>query len=215
MFMHSGQPSAGPSRRHDGAGSGLTDRDWNAPIRLKWQRHCSPKLAKAALLRCATTSAVRLACCQNYAAWWENQPESHLDELAGAVRLLASYDFVDPARIFALTSSEGALHALNYHVHDPAIPFAGMVLTAPPGRTMGELGRAQVVAQLSGLPNGTELIDAYDAGIARFQAGEEVVPDPSLPEGYVAAEPGYPGQPALAVSWIADAPGWRKCLRLF
>src|SRR5262245_46434039 len=106
---------------------------------------------------------------------------SHLDELAGAVRTIASQDFVRKDKIFALTNSEGALHALNYQVSHPAIPFAGLVLTAPPGRPVGAVGRSQVAAQVAGLPNGEAVMAAYDEAIAHFIAAEPFTPDPSLP----------------------------------
>jgi len=69
-----------------------------------------------------------------------------LDELAGAVRTPAGQPFVRQGRIFALTNSERALHALNYQVGSPTLPFAGLVLTAPPGRPVGSVARAQLAA---------------------------------------------------------------------
>src|SRR5260221_1304518 len=106
------------------------------------------------------------------------------DELAGAVRTMASQDDVRSGRIFALANSEGTLHALNYQVHRPAIPFAGLVLIGPPGRAVGTVARAQLAAQASGIPNGEALLSLYDAAIARFQAEEPIGPNPSLPEGF-------------------------------
>jgi len=38
--------------------------------------------------------------------------QGHLEELAGGVRLLAGRADVDSGRIFALTNSEGCIHAL-------------------------------------------------------------------------------------------------------
>jgi pimeloyl-ACP methyl ester carboxylesterase len=87
------------------------------------------------------------------------------------------------ARTFALTNSEGALHALTYQVHAPAIPFAGLVLTGPPGRAVGAVAHSQLAAQAAGVPNGEALLALYDAAIARFLAGEPIAPDPALPEG--------------------------------
>ena len=40
--------------------------------------------------------------------------QSHLDELAGGVRLLADRQDVDSSRIYVLSNSEGCIHALNY-----------------------------------------------------------------------------------------------------
>jgi pimeloyl-ACP methyl ester carboxylesterase len=109
--------------------------------------------------------------------------QSHVDELAGAVHTIANQAYVRDGRIFALTNSEGALHALNYQVHSPAIPFAGLVLTAPPGRPVGVVAHSQLAAQAAGIPNGDELMQLYDAAIARFLAGEHIDPDPALPQG--------------------------------
>ncbi len=62
---------------------------------------------------------------------------SHLDELVAAVRVLAEQESVDPSRIAGLGNSEGALHVLHYATSDQRIPFAGVVLAAPPGRPVG------------------------------------------------------------------------------
>jgi pimeloyl-ACP methyl ester carboxylesterase len=109
--------------------------------------------------------------------------QSHVDELSGAVRTLASQAYARDGRIFALANSEGTLHALNYQLHSPAIPFAGLVLIAPPGRAVGTVARSQLAAQAVGVPNGEALLSLYDAAIAHFLAGEPIAPDPSLPEG--------------------------------
>jgi pimeloyl-ACP methyl ester carboxylesterase len=198
------------------AGSGPTDRDWNSP--LIPGPNGSARLLAAALGENGIASLrydKRVA--GPHAA--ENFPvligkismQAHLDELASAVRTLASQDFVDRSRIFALTNSEGGLHALNYQVHDPAIPFAGLVLLAPPGRVMGAVARSQIVAQLAGLPNGAALVEAYDAAIARFAAGQEVAPDPDLPQGaqmllQALATPA--NLPFARELWVADAAAW-------
>ncbi len=59
--------------------------------------------------------------------------QSHLDELVSAIRTLAGQAFVRDEKIFGLGNSEGTLHVLNYQIHHPAIPLAGLVLIAPPG----------------------------------------------------------------------------------
>lgn len=170
------------------AGSGPTDRNWNTPL-LPGTNGSARLLAEALAEAGFASLRYDKRVTGPHAA--ENFPaligkisfQSHVDELASAVRVLADQDFVDSARIFVLTNSEGGLHALNYQVHGPALPFAGLVLTAPPGRVMAEVGRWQVAAQLAALPNGADILAAYDAAIARFQAGEPVDLDPSLPEG--------------------------------
>jgi uncharacterized protein len=198
------------------AGSGPTDRDWNTPL-LPGSNGSARLLADAladggfASLRYDKRVAGPHAA-ENYPALiGKISFQSHVDELASALRELAGRDFVDRGRIFLLTNSEGALHGLNYQVHDPAIPFAGMVLTAPPGRVMSEVGRSQVVAQLSGLPNSAELIAAYDKAMARFQAGEAVPPDPTLPQGVNMLLQGLSTPANLPFArelWAADAALW-------
>jgi uncharacterized protein len=170
------------------AGSGPTDRDWNSP--LLPGSNGSARLIAEALARVGIAS-LRYDKRASGPHARENVPlligkmsmQSHVDELAGAVRIIAKQDYVHSDRIFALTNSEGALHALNYQVHSPAIPFTGLVLTAPPGRAVGIVARSQLAAQASGIPNGEALLSLYDAAIARFLAGEPTTPDPSLPQG--------------------------------
>ena len=170
------------------AGSGPTDRDWNSPL-LPGSNGSARLLAEALALR--GIASVRYDKRASGPRARENMQvlsgrvsmQSHVDELAGAVQSLAGQDFVRRERIFALTNSEGALHALHYQLGHPTIPFAGLALTAPPGRAVGAVGRSQLAAQAAVVPNGDALLALYDAAIARFLKGEPVTPDPSLPEG--------------------------------
>jgi pimeloyl-ACP methyl ester carboxylesterase len=169
------------------AGSGPTDRDWNTP--LLPGTNGSARLLAAALAQ-AGIASLRYDKRPSGPHMQENLPpligrismQSHMDELAGAVRTIAGQDYVRKDRIFALTNSEGALHALNYQVSNPAIPFGGLVLTAPPGQPVGAVGRAQIAAQVAGLPDEQAQMAAYDAAIAHFLAGEPFTPDPALPQ---------------------------------
>ena len=108
--------------------------------------------------------------------------QSHREELAGGVRLLASRPDVDPKRLFALTSSEGCIHALNYQLHAADFPFAGLILTGAPARSIGEVARGQIAAQLAAVPGGDAMLAAYDAAMADFAAERPVKIDESLPE---------------------------------
>ena len=170
------------------AGSGPTDRDWNSP--LLPGSNGSARLIAEALAR-AGIASLRYDKRASGPHARENMQtligklsmQSHVDELAGAVRVMASQTYTHSGRIFALANSEGTLHALNYQLHSPAIPFAGLVLTGPPGRAVGIVARSQLAAQAAGVPNGDALLALYDAAIARFLAGEPITPDPSLPEG--------------------------------
>jgi alpha-beta hydrolase superfamily lysophospholipase len=170
------------------AGSGPTDRDWNSP--LLTGTNGSARLLAEALAR-AGIASLRYDKRASGPHARENMQsligklsmQSHVDELAGAVRTIASQAYIRNDRVFALANSEGTLHALNYQLHSPAIPFAGLVLTGPPGRAVGTVARSQLAAQAAGVPNGDALLALYDAAIARFLVGEPIAPDPSLPEG--------------------------------
>jgi alpha-beta hydrolase superfamily lysophospholipase len=170
------------------AGSGPTDRDWCSP--LLSGTNCSGRLMAEALthegfmtLRYdkqasgphAQENARRLV--------GRISMQSHLDELIGAVDTLRSDGDVDPARLFVLTSSEGAIHALHYQLQATDRRFAGLVLTGAPGRSIGQVARSQILAQTANLEKGDLLMNEYDAAIAAFMADEPVTPDPSLPEG--------------------------------
>lgn len=170
------------------AGSGPTDRDWNSP--LLPGTNGSARLIAEALGR-AGIASLRYDKRASGVHAWENMQyligklsmQSHEDELAGAVRTIASQEYVRADRIFGLGNSEGTLHILNYQLHNSEIPFAGLVLTGPPGRAVGVVARAQLAAQAVGVPNGDALMALYDAAIVRFLAGEPVAPDAQLPEG--------------------------------
>lgn len=170
------------------AGSGPTDRDWNSP--LLPGTNGSARLLAAALARAGIPS-LRYDKRASGPHARENVPlligklsmQSHVDELAGAVRTIAGQAYVCADRIFALANSEGTLHALNYQLHSPEFPFAGLVLIGPPGRAVGTVARSQLAAQAASVPNGDALLALYDAAITRFLAGEPIALDPSLPEG--------------------------------
>ncbi|MGH2514633.1 MAG: alpha/beta hydrolase family protein [Ktedonobacterales bacterium] len=170
------------------AGSGPTDRDWNSP--LLPGANGSARLIAEALARAGIASlrydkrVVGPHARENlHALMGKLSMQSHLDELTGAIRTLASQTYVRDDRIFALANSEGTLHALSYQVHNPALPLAGLVLIAPPGRAVGAVARSQLAAQAAGVPNGDALLALYDAAIVRFLAGEPAAADPALPEG--------------------------------
>ncbi len=195
------------------AGSDPTDRDWNTPL-LPGTNGSARLLAEA--LTQAGIASLRYDKRASGPHIHENMQsligkismQSHLDELAGAVSTIASYDYISKDKIFALTNSEGALHALNYQVSNPAIPFAGLVLTSPPGRTVGAVGRSQIAAQVAGIPNGEAMMTAYDAAIANFIAVEPFTPDPALAQVaqmllQVLTSPA--NLPFARELWIADA----------
>ncbi len=189
MARWSCQPGSGP---FPGvvmvAGSGPTDRDWNSPL-LPGSNGSARLIAQAlaghgiASLRYDKRASGPHARENMQVLTGKMSMQSHLDELASAVRTLADRDDIRKDRLFALANSEGTLHALHYQLQNPAIPLAGLVLIAPPGRSVGAVSRAQLAEQAAGIPNGDALLALYDAAIARFLAEEPIDPDPSLPEG--------------------------------
>lgn len=169
------------------AGSGPTDRDWNSPLlpgsngsaRLIAEELTTIGFASLRYDKRASGPHVQ----ENMQALaGKLSMQSHLDELTGAVRTLADQADIRSDRIFAIGNSEGTLHALNYQVQHPAIPFAGLVLIGPPGRPVREVARAQLAEQARAMPDGDASMALYDAAIAPFEAREPIVPDPALPQ---------------------------------
>jgi len=195
------------------AGSGPTDRNWESP--LLPGTHGSARLIAAALAQAGIAS---LRYDKRASGPHANETirgmigkmsmQSHLDELAAAVRSLASQPGVRGDRIFAVANSEGTLHALNYQSHSPAIPLAGLVLIAPPGRPVGVVARAQLAEQAAALPNGQALLALYDEAVARFMAGKPANPDPALPQGVqllIQSLESPANLPFARELWMADA----------
>ncbi len=169
------------------AGSGPTDRDWNSPL-------IPGTNGSAALLARVLTDQNFITLRYDKRASGprvrENMPrmlgkismQSHREELAGGVQLLTSRADVNPERLFALTNSEGCIHALNYQLQAKEFPFAGLILTGAPARSIGEVARGQIAAQLAAVPGGNVMLATYDAAMADFAAERPVKIDESLPE---------------------------------
>ncbi len=170
------------------AGSGPTDRNWNSPI-LPGTNGSAALLA--GVLAAAGFASLRYdkrasgpRAQQNVAAMAGRvSMEGHRKELAGAIAQLAREPGIRSDRLFIVGNSEGTLHALNYALQDPPIPVAGLVLIAPPGRSVGEVARAQLAAQLAAVPDGDSLLARYDRAITQFMASETVAIDSTLPPG--------------------------------
>ncbi|MFN8580385.1 MAG: hypothetical protein U0163_05320, partial [Gemmatimonadaceae bacterium] len=168
------------------AGSGPTDRDWNSPL-LPGTNGSARLIAEALAKRGIASIRYDKRAAGPHAKETMLQligkvsMQSHLDELAGAVAALAVHPQVRRDRIFGFGNSEGTLHLLNYQLSQPAVALAGLVLTGMPGRTIGDVARSQLAAQLAPVPNGAEIMRLYDAAAARFAAEQPIDPDPSLP----------------------------------
>lgn len=108
--------------------------------------------------------------------------QSHLDELAAAVQALSRLEFVDSSRIVGLGNSEGALHVLHYATGTQEVPFAGIVLAAPPGRPIQDVLLTQLALESAQVPGGAELMPKVTEAATRYAAGEPMNPDPGLPD---------------------------------
>jgi hypothetical protein len=194
------------------AGSGPTDRDWNTPLIPGTNgsaRLIADELARAgfASLRYDKRASALRTREDVDRLIGKVSMQGHADELEGAVRALAGQSFVRRDRIFAVANSEGTLHALNYQLRAPEIPFAGLVLIAPPGRSVGDVVRSQLAAQAADLPNGDALLALYDAAIDDFLAGRPITPDPALPAGVQALLNGLAAPVNLPFArelWLTD-----------
>ena len=194
------------------AGSGPTDRDWNTP--LLPGTNGSARLIADELSR-AGFASVRYDKRASGPEARQNMQrmigkvsmQGHVDELEGAVRTLASNSFVRRDKIFAVANSEGTLHALAYQLHQPDIPLAGLVLIAPPGRSVGSVARSQLAAQAAAIPDGDAMMAHYNAAVARFLAREPMNPDPSLAPGVRALLDGLAAPANLPFArelWMTD-----------
>jgi pimeloyl-ACP methyl ester carboxylesterase len=168
-------------------GSGPTDRDWRSPL-LPGPNGSASLLAEE--LARAGFAVIRYDKRFTGPYGAANMPllagkisfQGHMDEVAGAADQLKRLPEVDPARVFALTNSEGAIHALNCHLAaKPA--FAGLVLTGVPGRKLTDVLRSQIGAQVAGMPEGPGILAGLDRLLARFLAGLPFAADPEVPQG--------------------------------
>lgn len=169
------------------AGSGPTDRDWCSPL-LPGTNGSGRLFAEAfAEAGIASLRYDKRASGPHLA---ENVPRlighlsmrSHLDELVAAVGVLVAQADIDPARIVGMGNSEGTLHVLHYATTAADVPFAGIVLAAPPGRPVRDVLFSQLRLQTSTVPGGEKLMEAVEAAAARYEAGQPMDLDPSLPD---------------------------------
>jgi uncharacterized protein len=194
------------------AGSGPTDRNWNTPL-LPGSNGSAALLARA--LAQAGFISLRYDKRASGPQGKDNamkmqgkiSQQGHLEELAGGVKLLAGREDVDSRRLFALTNSEGCLHALNYQIQAAGPRLAGLLLTSAPARPVGVVAHSQIAAQLAAVPGGEQMLAAYDRAIQDFLAGKEVYIDPSLPEGLrnmILSVTSPINQPFSRELWMAD-----------
>jgi pimeloyl-ACP methyl ester carboxylesterase len=170
------------------AGSGPTDRDWCSPLlpgtngsgRLFAEAFADAGLAS---LRYDKRASGPDAAESARILFGRLSMRSHLDELVAAAGVLAGHDGIDVARIAGLGNSEGTLHVLHYATSPQVVPFAGIVLAAPPGRSVGEVVLTQLATQLAQVPGGAELMATVETAAARYGAGQPMNIDVPLPDG--------------------------------
>jgi pimeloyl-ACP methyl ester carboxylesterase len=195
------------------AGSGPTDRDWCSPLlpgangsgRLFAEAFANADIASLRYDKRASGPEVAESARILFGKW---SMRSHLDELVAAVAVLASHDGIDATLIVGLGNSEGTLHVLHYATNQQDVPFAGIVLCAPPGRPVGEVLLSQLALQAAQVPDGAELMSEVKAAAARYEAGEPMNPNPRLPDSVkmVLASFESPGNLPLARElWSEDA----------
>ncbi len=171
------------------AGGGPADRDWNSaqlPGRNGSGALLADELTRAgyATLRYDKRTTGPYAQQNRAALQGTVSFQSHVDELASAVDYLTAQPGIDPARLFVLANSEGTLHAMNYQLSDPPVPFAGLILTGAPGEPIAAVVRRQLDRDtLSANPARDELLALWDEAMAAFIAGEPAELDPALPQG--------------------------------
>ncbi len=169
------------------AGSGPTDRDWCSPL-LPGSNGSGRLFAEA--LAGAGIASLRYDKRASGPHVMDNvskligslSMQSHLDELTAAVRVLSGLDVVDTSRIVGFGNSEGALHVLHYVTSAQNIPFAGIVLAAPPGRPIQDVLLSQLALQSAHVPGGTEMMPMVREAVARYAAGQPMNLDPKLPD---------------------------------
>jgi dienelactone hydrolase len=168
------------------AGSGPTDRDWCSPM-LPGSNGSARLMAEAfadagivSLRYDKRASGIHAA--ENVGKLIGKQSmQSHLNELVAAVTMLSRQDSVDSSRIVGLGHSEGSLHALHYATTTQNVPFAGIILAAPPGRSVQAVVLSQVALQVQ-LSGGPEPMAKMQEAAARYAAGQQMNLDPGLPD---------------------------------
>lgn len=169
------------------AGSGPTDRNWCSPLLpgtngsgklvaefLSGRGYATIRYDKRASGERGPENAKKMA--------GKFSMKSHTDEVVHAIDAFLSEIDVNQDLIFALTNSEGAIHALNY-VHGNYLPgFMGLVLTGVPGRRMPDVARMQLEASIGDFPGKPEAFMKYDRLMEEFISGKEIVQDHSLPQ---------------------------------
>jgi hypothetical protein len=167
-------------------GSGPTDRNWCSPL-LPGTNGSGKLLAEKLAEKGFVTFRYDKLVSGPHVK--ENLPrligkismQSHKEELSGAIRAVIREENVDQRRIFALTNSEGAIHAVNYQLDGNSPKFSGFILAGAPGRSVGDVAREQIEAISQNFPNADIIMEKYDQAVSHFMAGMPVTIDLALP----------------------------------
>ncbi|MEH6796751.1 MAG: alpha/beta fold hydrolase [Rhodococcus sp. (in: high G+C Gram-positive bacteria)] len=195
------------------AGSGPTDRDWCSPL-LPGENGSARLMAEAfadagiASLRYDKRASGAHAMDNVETLTGKMSMQSHLDELVDAVTVLSGLECVDSARIVGFGNSEGTLHVLHYATTTHDVPFAGIVLAAPPGRPIRELLLAQLGQQTNQIPGGSELMAKVREAAENFTVGRPMNADPSLPDSVKTVLAGFEepaNLPFIRELWVESA----------
>jgi pimeloyl-ACP methyl ester carboxylesterase len=169
------------------AGSGPTDRDWNSPLIPGTNgsgRLLAENLASQGFVALRYDKRISGTHAKDNFPYLIGQisMQSHFDEVEGAVNVLLSRADIDRARVFVLTNSEGAVHALNYQRQGEGTTFSRLILTGAPGRSIAEVAKTQIQTMCSALPDSDKLMELYGKAVSDFETGRAVEPDPALPD---------------------------------
>ena len=195
------------------AGSGPTDRDWCSPLlpgsngsaRLMAETFADAGIAS---LRYDKRASGEHAMENVGKLTGKVSMQSHLDELVAAVMALSRQDCADATRIFGLGHSEGALHVLHYATTTQDVPFAGIILAAPPGRPIQAVLLSQLAVQAAQIPGGAELTAKVQDAAARYAAGQPMNLDASVPDSVRTVLAGFEAPANLPFArelWIESA----------
>ncbi|MGP6219653.1 alpha/beta hydrolase family protein [Caldiplasma sukawensis] len=169
------------------AGSGPTDRDWCSPLlsgKNGSGKLLAQKLAEEGFVTLRydkMTSGPHLK--ENLSKFaGKLSMETHVEEIAGAMTSIISHANVLEERIYAVTNSEGGIHAVNYQLSKFSPKFKALVLIGISGRSVADVARSQLLSQIKSLKDPNEIMKDYDSAIDQFLKGKKMEIKNSLPE---------------------------------
>lgn len=162
------------------AGSGPSDRDWNSPG-LAGENGSGRLIARALAARGVAVLRYDKRGTGETQASPPHTWDDFTAEQTQGLEVLRRHARVDAKRIYVVGHSEGALHALRLSQQRGA-GLAGVGLLVSPGRSMGELIRAQYRSahEAAGhVPQAADLT-LLDSVLDSVRSGSEQAPQPAL-----------------------------------